>query len=133
MLLSKPTPAKTRHSPSRVADTAYLVYTAVSKIMPILWFCLSLEVYLKRLLFNILPKKNVSIQSFCQQKETAIFFTVIYKFIFRCKILRSKKEEQIKEISRLRDNSNLMDKGDELAQKFETAQENMQSLYERLV
>lgn len=101
--------------------------------MPILWFCLSLEFYLKRLLFNILPKKNVSIQSFCQQKETAIFFTVIYKFIFRCKILRSKKEEQIKEISRLRDNSNLMDKGDELAQKFETAQENMQSLYERLV
>jgi len=51
----------------------------------------------------------------------------------RCKILKSKKEEQIKEIALLQDNSNLLEKGDELANKLETAQENMQSLYERIV
>lgn len=101
-----------------------MVYTAVSKIMPILWFCLILEVCLKTSIQYSAKKECV---------HSVILPTVIYKFIFRCKILRSKKEEQIKEISRLRDNSNLMDKGDELAQKFETAQENMQSLYERLV
>jgi len=51
----------------------------------------------------------------------------------RCKILKSKKEEQIKEIHLLHDNSSLMEKGNELANKLETAQENMQSLYERIV
>merc|ERR1711962_1639908 len=51
----------------------------------------------------------------------------------RCKILYSKKEEQMKEITLLNDNSNLIEKGDELANKLETAQENMQSLYERIV
>jgi hypothetical protein len=51
----------------------------------------------------------------------------------RCKILRSKKEEQMKEIVLLHDNSNLIEKGDELANKLETAQENMQSLYDRII
>lgn len=51
----------------------------------------------------------------------------------RCKILRSKKEEQLKAIVLLQDTSGLVDKGNELANKLETAQENMQALYERIV
>ena len=39
----------------------------------------------------------------------------------------------MKEMLLLQDNSNLMGKGDELANKLETAQENMQALYNRIV
>ena len=48
-------------------------------------------------------------------------------FIFRCKILKEKKEEQLEEISLLQNDEALNEKGEVLATKLDQCQEQMKN------